>query len=201
MSTPNIRVVKKRKFIPIHLLQTSAACAFDDAVSKRDGYYYDQLNCILHCALTLEAIGNSFGEILFESWGDYENLRPLSKLRLIAEHLEIPFDKNLEPWQTAVWLIQFRNRLVHPRIEDIVSDELMSFEEREKSRFEKPQSKIEKEITEVNMKRCYSGVEEILDTLTNALPINIKGDVISDGWTGHASHENPKSNEPDENAE
>lgn len=188
MEDQKVKITRQRKFLPFHMLYHAAWAAHEDALSKREGYFHDQLNCMMLCAMTVEAIGNCYGAELFEDWKDYEGLKPVSKIRLIAEHFDIKYDKLSEPWSTLVWLITFRNKLAHPKFEDI--DETIEVDKSEYGHhfYEKPLSKLEKTITEQNMKRAYKCIQPILELFVDKLPLDSQDSFLSDSWSGGSSH-------------
>jgi hypothetical protein len=52
----------ERRFNPQLLLLRSAQYHLDAAKEKRDGWYYHCLGAILMSALSIEAVGNTYGE-------------------------------------------------------------------------------------------------------------------------------------------
>ena len=61
--------------------------------------------------------------------GRLDVLRPIAKLRLLAEHHGIGFDRAVEPWGFAIYLFKFRNRVVHARPEQIEKEFVLTTEE------------------------------------------------------------------------
>src|SRR5436309_1913310 len=76
----------------------------------------------LMIAIAIEGIGNEIGEIAFESW-QWKRLErsdtPLKWYFISGVGKRTPFDPSQEPLQTVRHLASIRNRLAHPKIEDL----------------------------------------------------------------------------------
>jgi hypothetical protein len=68
---------------------------------------------LVFTAFTLEAYLNHVGLKLFTCWEDLERLGSKEKLNLIAEHLEVPANYAVRPWQVMKELFSLRNALAH----------------------------------------------------------------------------------------
>ncbi|MGA2178306.1 MAG: hypothetical protein ABSH15_01795 [Verrucomicrobiota bacterium] len=110
-----VRTKIERRFNPHLLLLRGAQYHLRTAKEKRDGCYYSWLGAILLSALSIEAIGNSYGEFLIPDWKDFESASPIAKLRLVATRCDVTPDFGRQPWQTARLLIIFRNRIAHAK--------------------------------------------------------------------------------------
>ena len=65
-----VRTKTERRFLPHLLLQRAALHHLSTAKNQKEGCYYNWLGAILFSALSLEAIGNSYGELLIPGWED-----------------------------------------------------------------------------------------------------------------------------------
>lgn len=192
MGDEKVRVQRTRNYKPHRHLQSAAELALESAESERPGCYFDQLSAILLSALALEAMGNTFGALLYDNWDDFESSSPIAKIRLVADKLDVVIDRTQEPWAAMPWLIKVRNRLAHGRPESVDFDKTMTRKEADKIRYETPESKIEKEITLMNAKRACRVISQIYDLLFEALPDDLQSDLFGDSWHGSISVVRPE---------
>jgi hypothetical protein len=184
-----VRVLKKRKFTPHHILIGVAEMALEDAETNCPGYSYKELTAITFLALALEAIANAFGEKFVADWDDFEKSNPIAKLRIICAHLKVDADFKVEPWITAKWLVKVRNKIVHARPEMINFDKTMTKDESEKIRRELPPSKLEKEINLKNARRAIKNVKQIQELFISKISLEDfdAENLFSDGFSGSIS--------------
>ena len=135
-------------------------------------------------ALAIEALCNSLGKRVVPDWQDFESSPPVTKLRLLTEHLDIEYRKDDEPWSTARWLVKFRNLVAHAKPEFVVEEVLLTQEEQDKRLFDTPKSKLEKQITLNNSKRSLQAAEQIKDILVSKIPVDEALGLDFDGWSG-----------------
>jgi hypothetical protein len=166
--------VQERIFSAHHILIDAAESATKDAETKKKarqpGWRHRVLTAMTLSALAIEALCNSVGERFFEDWEDFESARPIAKLRIIASKLEIAYEKNDDPWAAAIWLMKFRNSIVHAKPEFIEKKESLTRTEFDRSWFSRPQSKIEKNLTIGNAQRAVRTVERIKEILCEKIP-------------------------------
>jgi hypothetical protein len=183
-----LRYTRERHYCPHHILINAAYTALEDARSKKPGYADYELMCITFCSLALEALGNSFGEKLIPRWiNDFESASPAAKIRLVCQRINITPDFGSEPWQTATWLIRFRNRVAHAKPKRIREDSIVTREEREKMRFQVPQSELEKEISLENAEKAFKCVDGIHEMWCAQIPMKDMENLLGDGWSGETS--------------
>jgi hypothetical protein len=94
----HVRIKVARKFVPHAMLLNAAARALKSAKAKKEAYWWDWLGTILYCSLSVEAIGNTYGETFISQWQDFESASPLAKIRLVAEHCRLQPDFSAMPW-------------------------------------------------------------------------------------------------------
>jgi hypothetical protein len=70
MSRVYVKVV--RKFLPHQMLVGAASHHLESAKKQVPGYFYERLSSLMFSALAIEAIGNTYGEVLIQSWKDFE---------------------------------------------------------------------------------------------------------------------------------
>jgi len=183
-----VRVQRERSFCPHHILLDVAYTALKHAESKPHGWFHYEIMAIIFSALALEAMANAFGEKLISRWEDIERASPIRKLRVVCTNLKIEAQFDQEPWFTARWLVSFRNEVAHARPEPVKEEKMVTDEQYEQMRLERPASKIEAQVTLANAKRSFAAVSQIGYILCEKLsPKDIEG-LLADGWTSRATH-------------
>jgi len=161
--------------------------ALQDAIDKKPGYFYHQLITITFSALAIEAICNAFGERYITIWKDFESCSPLAKLRILCEHFSIEYSRNSEPWSTAYWLINIRNKIAHAKPEFISENYITHRDEYDRKWNQEPMSKIEKQITLGKSKKAYVCANKIKELFCECIPISDRHGLSNDGWLGTTS--------------
>jgi hypothetical protein len=183
MSDPSFqfKVVRERTYSAHHALQHIAARAADAAEKEERGSFNNALVAITLSAFSIEAMANAIGDRIVPHWVDFESASPFAKSRLMAEHLQIQYMPDAEPWQSVRWLGKFRNRIAHAKPEKILDE---SFTDGSSFEIvgEKPDSKIEAEITPANARRAVSAVESLKDLLCDRIPADQRFGMNIDGW-------------------
>jgi hypothetical protein len=188
-----IKRVQERRFTAHHMLLHAARRALDDAERGEPGSFYGELAALTFSALAIEALCNAIGDAVIDGWDDFQNLSPTSKLRFLAEHLKVPYDKASEPWASAAWLVRFRNSIAHARPELLREELLMTQEEHDDRLFDRPLSKLEQQINVDNARRSLRAVEQIKNALlANIDPHDVLGLTV-DGTTGSSSLHDPQN--------
>lgn len=187
-----LRRTQERHFSAHHMLLNAARLALEAAEAKQPGWFNEALAAITFSALTIEAMGNAFGDRIVPDWKDFESASPYAKLRLLAERLGMPYDKTSEPWATLWWLSKFRNGISHPKPEFLVEEKVIDEAEHDRHRFEAPESKLEREITIPNARRAVKALEEVKLKLCEKLDPEDRFSLFSDGWSGSTEpHDKP----------
>jgi len=176
---------QERHFSAHHMLIEAARVASVRASKAEGGWLYDALAAITFSALAVEALCNSFGVRVFEDWEDFESFSPNAKLRLLATKLSIEYLKTDEPWTTVRWLAKFRNRVAHAKPEFVKEEFLLTQAELDKRMFDKPESKLERDITIANATRAVEGAESLKQLLFSRIPPEEAFALFADGWSGH----------------
>jgi len=159
----------ERKFNPHLLLLRGAQHHLRTAKEKEGGWYYNWLGAILLSALSIEAIGNSYGALLIGDWKDFESASPIAKLRLVATRCGVKPDFGKQPWQTARLLIIFRNRIAHPKPEHLKLEKDCTLSDYGQIRYAKLESNLEKMVTEEFAIKSCDAVQQILTILNKTL--------------------------------
>jgi len=55
------------------MLLNAAARALESAKSKTEAFWWDWLATILYCSVSIEAIGNAYGETIIPQWNHFES--------------------------------------------------------------------------------------------------------------------------------
>lgn len=186
MSRVHVKV--KRKFLPHLLLLRGALRHLETAKEKKTGYFYDWLGAILLSALSIEAIGNTYGEVLIPDWKDFESASPIAKLRLVATSCGINPDLSKHPWATARQLILFRNRIAHAKPKSLKIDKNDCDESNYLKVFNtRLESDLEKMITEDFAKQSCDAVEQIIGTLNKTRKPSELYELVLEGHESHAT--------------
>jgi hypothetical protein len=136
-------------------------------------------------ALALESLANSIGEKVVEGWDDFENLRPIAKLRFLAEHLELPYASDKEPWLTLKQVFRFRNQIAHAKSEIIKTEKIINETQLEKLRLsfsDPPKSKLEDQLTLGNATRFVETARAVEKMFYSKLSDSDNFDIASKGW-------------------
>ena len=156
-----VHVRKKRDFEPQHLLMHIAEIALEDAQKEVPGWKNQELVAITFSALALEALANSFGSKLISRWDDFESSSPIAKLRIICRELGISPDWSKGHWGTALWLINFRNKIAHARPQSVRYDKNMSAGKFKRTFHETPPSDLEQKVNLGHARQAVNAVVEI----------------------------------------
>ncbi len=190
MNSP-LRLSRKqvRTFSAHHMLLGAAHRAVEAAKASEVLRKNNCLVAITFAALSIEAMANVIGDRVLQDWKDLESASPTAKIRVIAEHLKISFERSNEPWATVLWLAQFRNRIAHPKPEQITVESKVTQEELDQSLWEYPPSRLEREITLGNAKRAVSGAYKLKEVLCEPMSHEQRFGVIEEMWSDNASAE------------
>lgn len=172
------------------MLLGAARMALQDAADKRPGYFYHQLIVITFAGLAIEAICNAFGEHYVPDWKDFESSSPTAKLRVICDHFAIDYSRNDEPWSTAVWLANTRNKIAHAKPEFVSENYIWFREEYDARQTEEPKSKLERQITLGKAKKAYESAYKIKELFSECIPVGDRHGLQNEGWSGSATLSN-----------
>jgi hypothetical protein len=169
------------------MLIGAARSALQDAQGERRGSFHSQLTAMTFSALAIEALCNSIGERMIEAWKDFESATPNAKLRLLAARLGIEYKKDAAPWAEARRLVKFRNAIAHAKPEFVVEEKTLTEEEHNRRPSDRPESKLEKQITLGNAKRAVAAAVHIKELLCSKVPDEIALGLSVDAWSGRTS--------------
>lgn len=192
---PTVRAKTERKFIPHKLLLRAAQHHLEVAKEKRPGCYYDWLAVIVLSALSIEAIGNSYGKVLFPNWKELiadlvknkQGASPIKKLQLVAEKCGITPDFSNPTWATASSLAKFRDRIAHAKSEHFEEKRDCNMDNYGEVMGMKFRSEIEKMITEDFANQSYEAVEQIVKDLNKTLKMDKRFELTYDGHQSSAT--------------
>ena len=188
--TRKLKRIQERRFSAHHLLIHAAVIARDRSKKKHSGYMFDELSAMILSALAVEALCNAIGDRVIDDWAnDFESASPNAKLRLLARHLHIRYDKDKEPWAGARELIKFRNLVAHAKPQLIIEERMMTHEEYDRRLFDVPQSKLERQISAANANRAVRTVEKLKEILIEKLDRHQKEGLTVDEWSGSVDPE------------
>jgi hypothetical protein len=175
-----VTVSRERTYSAHHALQHIAARSAN-AAENDDECFNNSLVAITFAALSIEAMANAIGERIIPFWADFESATPFAKSRLIAEHLQIAYKPDAEPWQSIRWLGKFRNRIAHAKPEKL-QDKSVTEASGWEITGDKPESKLETEITPANARRAVDSVEALKHLLCDRIPPDQRFGLNIDGW-------------------
>lgn len=113
------KVIQERVFFP-YVLYIDSAKYFCEELTRKDYIsWYDLLAATTLLSLSVEAIANTFGEILVSDFKDFESSSPRAKLRIICEAVGLEFDRNKSPFTEIIHLLKIRNQLAHPKYQHL----------------------------------------------------------------------------------
>jgi hypothetical protein len=158
--------------------------SYQRAIKEEPGWFYEALTTIAFSALAIEALCNSIGKRKIQDWEDFESSSPNAKLRLLAKTLLIEYKKSDEPWITARWLFKFRNQVAHAKPEFIKEESIITQKQFQEREFNRPQSRLEKEINLRNAKKALDAAKNIKDILCDRIPPDEAFGLFADGWSG-----------------
>lgn len=181
-----VRTKTERKFNPHILLLRCAQNHLSTAKENGNGRYYNWLGAILLSALSIEAIGNSYGEFLIPDWKDFESASPIAKLRLVAARCGVAPDFGRQPWQTARLLIVFRNRIAHAKPKHLKIEKDCTLDDYGQVFGMKLESDLEKMITEDFATKSCAAVEQIRSSLNKTLKASELHALAYDGHESQA---------------
>ena len=179
-----LKRTQERNYSAHHMLIETARVANERAAKQEMGWSYDALTAILFSALAVEALANAFGERKVENWADFESSSPNAKLRVVAAAMKIPYDNELDLWAKIKWLVKFRNLVAHAKPKLIKEELMLTQEEVDKRLFDRPESKVESEITVANAEKAVRAVRYLKDILCAALPPEDFMGLATDSWSG-----------------
>ena len=111
----NIVIKRERHYLPHQDLQAAAKYHHEEARKQTKPNKHSIVACLVLNAFAFEAYMNFIGPRVEPGWSDLDWASPLGKLRHIACVLALPLDFGRRPLQTIKALVDFRNRMAHPR--------------------------------------------------------------------------------------
>ncbi len=184
----------ERRFNPHLLLLRGAQHHLRTAKEKRDGWYYDWLGAIVLSALSIEAIGNSYGKVLIPNWkeliadriGKRLGASPRWKLEVVAKRCAINPDFESHPWLTARKLTEFRDLIAHAKRKHLKVEDDCTESDYGRIFGAQLESDVEAMITEDFASESCGAVEQIISALNKTLEIAELYELAIDGHESHA---------------
>jgi hypothetical protein len=191
-----VKVKRERRFSAHHMLIREAKAAIAVAEAKEPGWSDRPGTAIILCAHAIEAICNAVGDRVVSDWKDFERISPKAKVRLLCEHLKIPYDKEQEPWSTVRWLLDRRNDIAHPQPQRVEKEQVWPRDEYDSRLGEEPLSKLEEVLTLDNAKRALNATEDMKTRFAEAVPLEDRSGLDHDAWMGSARAMNGQAKKP-----
>ena len=178
-----IGVRSTRFYSAHHALLRIASASLSSAKAKEAGWEDHQFVAIALSALAIEALCNAVGERSVPDWDEYESCSPKAKLRILCTSLGIEYDKTAEPWSSLAWLGALRNKVAHPKAEQVDETvEVIGWEKSKERHRIAPKSALEKQISEGNAERAVQAVKTAKTLFAAALPEEKQVGISSDSW-------------------
>lgn len=153
------------------------------AESGSPGWEDEQFIAVTMSGLAIEAICNAIGEKAVEDWCDHETSSPTAKLRVICANLDVTYDKREEPWVSLRWLSKIRNKIAHPKTEQIVTNVSISAEKFKRDGYrDAPKSKLEREITLASARKSVNAVRSAIEILCAKLEEDAGSQMTMNSW-------------------
>jgi hypothetical protein len=188
MATPRkLKQRRERYYSAHHTLLNIAKRSLAKAEKKEPGWFNDTFVALTFAALAVEGLGNAMGDRVVDDWKDFESASPNAKMRLLAERLGVTYDASSEPWRTLRWLGKLRNQIAHPKPEHISDQKEIEDRDLDDPLADRPESKLERDITIANAKRCVKAVEQAMHALCENLPPEQRFGLSVDGWLSSVS--------------
>ena len=185
MNKPKLfRKVEEREFFAYHMLLHAAELEISSAEESQVGRFNKCLAAMVMTAIAVESLLNAVGSRIMEDCPSFEQLRPHEKINSLVEKLQIQCDLKKEPWTTLKFLAGFRNDIVHAKPKSIIKKSVLPEVALAKTAFDKPNSKLEREITFGNARRVLSAVNKLKGLLTDAMPVEKRFGIYTDMWSG-----------------
>jgi hypothetical protein len=142
-----------------------------EAENQDDVIFYKCMISIVFLAFSIEAYLNHMGEEELQYWKeDFENLRPVAKLRLLmSKHDSIDFSRS--PFQSFTDIFDARNQLAHGKT-------VFAFEKHPKE----PLAKWGKLCNVKKVKRLLDDTEEMIRIVHAKITNNTEVDPFSPGF-------------------
>ena len=185
--SPNIQVKQERTYSAHHRLLDVATRSAERSKIPEQGWRDHVLIAITFSGLALEAFCNVAGDRLVSDWKDFKSSSPIAKLRIICQHLKIPFNRGAQPWQDIFWLVGFRNKIAHAKPEHIKINKIISRQDFETVPGGSPPAILELEMTSEKAEKSVAAVNKVIDKICDMVPVENSLGLRSDGSFDSAS--------------
>ena len=139
-------------------------------------------------ALSIEAIGNTYGEVLIPDWKDLRECQSDSEAPAVATRCGINPDFNKHPWETSRRLILFRNRIAHAKPKSLKIDKNDCDDSNYLKVFNtRLESDLEKMITEDFAKQSCDAVDQIIHVMNKTRKPSELYELVLEGHESHAT--------------
>lgn len=176
--------VKSSRFYSAHHMLLRIADECSDTTGLNESESNDRLfTSIALCSLALEPLCNAVGARAIQEWTEFESCNPKAKLLIICDHLNIEYKNEIEPWGTLRWLAAFRNKIAHPKAEQVeIVTEVIGWSKSNDLHRIAPKSKLEKIVNAANAKRAVRAMQQLVQIFTTNLPASQQDGISSDSW-------------------
>ncbi|OPZ85993.1 MAG: Modification methylase BamHI [bacterium ADurb.Bin429] len=170
-----VRHSMKRTVIAYSELWHTSYVLLQKGIEDEQGSHHLFTASIIFTAFTLEAYFNHVGSKIFPAkcWSSLERSRPQQKLDVISEHLNIPVDYGIRPWQVMRTLYPVRNDIAHAKTTVVSGSSVMPYDEYGRSLPELLLDKWQQYCTQSQALIVRDDVEKIVFAIYEA--IQLKG--------------------------
>lgn len=165
-----VTVRKERHYLPHSELYHAGRVHLHHYEKEYEGRYYSLISSMLMSAFSLEAYLNYTGPIIEKEWKELDRSSTVGKLVHICRLIEEPLDFSKAPFQTIKELFQFRNKLAHPRDEELLKVYTAPLDGYETDFYSELEPKWKEFVTKKNADRCFKDVAEIMNKINKGLP-------------------------------
>src|SRR3954468_6178612 len=160
-------LVTKKRDVRTHAeLWHTANCLLKAGQNEKEGSRHQFRASLAFRAFFFEAFLNWLGQHLIPHWGYLERLKPLEKLDLLTDSIQVKPDYGSRPWQIVRELFVFRNEIAHGKSVRLSTETLEDLDEFLDGKLGIAiQTNWERFCTEENAVRAREDVEAIANTL------------------------------------
>ena len=161
-----VNVRSKRTVYSYSIMHQTSWHLLDIAKKSPEGQFFNYLTSMLFSAFCLEAYFNHLGEVKIKYWAKIDRIHFEDKFEILAQIVNLQFDKSCRPFQTLKEIIEFRNKIAHARTEYLIEESEQYLAETEDPKL--PQSKWKEKINIEAAQRFFDDTEIIIRQLNKS---------------------------------
>lgn len=178
------RIIKERYYVPFHDQLAIARNSLKRVEDKEIGWLHECYVVLVFSALAVESIAITYGKELGITWEGQKHGTTVEKIKKICLKLDIAYLPGEHPWKYLGLVKDIRNKLVHPKSQDIRTEEIIPTEIYEEVFYEYPKSEIERMVNESNAKKVFECAKTIKGLFYKAIGDKGHENLFADGCNG-----------------